>query len=191
VRCFIAIDVSEVVRAALGETLARLRADAPRADVRWVDPAQVHLTLKFLGTVADERVPAISQALDAALVDAAPVVLAAAGLGGFPSIRRPRVLWAGLTGGVAELAAVAAVVDQVAVAHGFPAESRSFRGHLTLGRVRSPRGAAALTKAIAAAGAPDLGSWTASEVVLYESRLRPTGALYVPISRHVLRGARR
>jgi len=191
VRCFIAIDVSEVVRAALGETLARLRADAPRADVRWVAPAQVHLTLKFLGTVPDERVPPISRALDGALVDAAPVALAAAGLGGFPSLRRPRVLWAGLTGGVPELAAVAAVVDRVAVAHGFPPESRPFRGHLTLGRVRSSRGAAGLTKAIAAAGAPDLGSWTASEVVLYESRLRPTGALYVPISRHALRGARR
>jgi len=85
----------------------------------------------------------------------------------------------------------AAVVDRVAVAHGLPAESRPFRGHLTLGRVRSSRGAAALTRAIVAAGAPDLGSWTASEVVLYESRLRPTGALYVPISRHALRGARR
>ena len=190
-RCFIAIDLSAGVRDALARLLASLRDAAPRADVRWVDAAQLHLTLKFLGGVPDDRVPAISRALAEAVAGVGAVALSAGGVGAFPSLRRPRVLWAGTTGGAAELAALAATVDRVAVAHGFPPEARPFRGHLTLGRVRSDRGGAALAKALAAAGAPDLGAWTASEVVLYESRLRPTGALYVPISRHALRGARR
>ena len=73
---------------------------------------------------------------------------------------------------------------------GFPPENRPFRGHLTVGRVRSARGSAELAKTIAAVGAADLGAWTATEVVLYESRLKPTGAVYTAVSRHPLRGAR-
>ena len=74
-RCFVAIDVSPAVRAALNDVLDSLRAGAPRADVRWVDPGKLHLTLKFLGTVPEERVPAISHALEDALADFGPVAL--------------------------------------------------------------------------------------------------------------------
>ena len=190
-RCFVAIDVSDDVRQALARLLAGIRTAAPRADVRWVEVEKVHVTLKFLGAVADERVPAVSDALADTVRDFDEIQLAAGGLGGFPTLRRPRVLWAGITSGVPELAALAAAVDGATARLGFPPEDRPFRAHLTLGRVRSPRGADALAKAIAAAGAPVLGEWVASEVVVYESRLRPTGALYLPVSRHALRGARR
>ena len=73
---------------------------------------------------------------------------------------------------------------------GFPPEARAFSAHVTIGRVRSPRGARALAPAIEAAGAVELGAWTAPELVLYESRLGPAGALHVPVSRHRLRGRR-
>jgi 2'-5' RNA ligase len=116
--------------------------------------------------------------------------VAAGGLGGFPSLGRPRVLWVGIARGVAEIAALAAAVDRATAGLGFPPESRPFRGHLTVARVRSPRGLPALVEAVRAAGAPDFGAWTVSEVVLYESRLRPTGAVHVPVSRHALRGPR-
>ncbi len=142
-RCFVAIDLSTDVRAAIARAETRVRTAARHADVRWVDPAQFHLTLKFLGAVPDERLPAVSATLEGAVADTAPIALAAAGLGGFPSLRSARVLWAGITAGVPELARLAA-----------------------------------------------FGSWTASEVVLYESRLKPTGAVYTAVSRHPLRGAR-
>ena len=132
----------------------------------------------------------MSAALEGAVADTAPVALAAVGLGGFPSLRSARVLWAGITAGVPELARLAAAIDRALTPLGFPPEGRPFRGHLTIGRVRSPRAGRALAAAVEAAGAPAFGSWTASQVVLYESRLKATGALYTPVSRHPLRGVR-
>ena len=189
-RCFIAIEVSIDVRAAILRAQAVLRRAAASADVRWVGPDQLHLTLKFLGAVLDAQVPAVSAALGAIAADTESIDLSAGGLGGFPGPTRPRVLWVGITSGVAETAALAGAIDGAVADLGFPPESRPFRGHLTLGRVRSPRGGAALTKAIADAGAPVFGTWTATEVILYESRLKPSGAVYVPVSRHPLRPRR-
>ena len=189
-RCFIAIDVAPEVLAGVLRSQEALRAAAARADVRWADRTQLHLTLKFLGAVPDGRVPAVSTALDTVAAGAASIEVAAGGLGGFPSLRRPRVLWVGITAGAPALAELARAVDRAMTGLGFAPEERPFRGHLTLGRVRSPRGEKALAQALSAAGAPAFGSWTASEVVLYESRLKPTGAVYTPVSRHPLRGAR-
>jgi 2'-5' RNA ligase len=111
------------------------------------------------------------------------VALRAAGFGCFPSGTRPRVVWADVVAGVAPLAALAADVQQALVPLGYVPEARPFRAHLTLGRVRSPRGVRALVDAVAAAGAPDFGAWTAGEVVLYRSHLHPKGARYEPLAR--------
>jgi 2'-5' RNA ligase len=191
VRCFVAIDLATGVRAAIARAQTRVRTAAAHADVRWVDPAQFHLTLRFLGAVAGERVPAVSAALETAVAGSPPLALAAAGLGGFPSLKRPRVLWAGITAGVPDLVRLAAAIDRGLAPLGFPPEVRPFRGHLTIGRVRSPRGGGELAAAVGAAGAPEFGSWTVPEVVLYESRLRPAGAVYVPVTRHALQGVDR
>jgi 2'-5' RNA ligase len=190
VRCFVAIDVPPAVREAVAGAQSALRRAAPDADVRWADTTQLHLTLKFLGAVPDERVPAVSAAVEAAVSGVAPLELAVGGLGGFPALRRARVLWAGLGGAVAELAALASAVERTVAPLGFVPEERPFHGHLTIGRVRSPRGGRALASAVEAAGAPHLGSWTAGEVVLYQSRLHPKGAVHTPVTRHPLRGAR-
>jgi RNA 2',3'-cyclic 3'-phosphodiesterase len=190
VRCFIAVELPADVRSALARAQETIRARAPRADVRWTPPEQMHLTLKFLGAVPTERVADISAALERIAPDAAPLPLAAGGLGAFPSLGSARVLWAGIGAGAVEAAAVAAAVDRATAALGFPPEARAFRGHLTLGRVRSPRAGQALADAVKAMGAPDFGAWTASELVLFESRLGARGALHVPVSRHALRGGR-
>src|SRR5439155_19850457 len=97
----------------------------------------------------------------------------------------------GITAGAPELAELAAAIERALTPLGFPPEGRPFRGHLTIGRVRSPRAGRALAAAVEVAGASAFGSWTASEVVLYESRLKPTGAVYTPVSRHPLRGVGR
>ena len=103
-----------------------------------------------------------------------------------PSARRPRVLWAGLVAGTGELAALAAAVEAALVPLGFAPEARPFQGHVTLGRVRSPRGLAPLAAALEAGAGLELGAWRAAEVVLYRSRLRPTGAVHEALSRHAL-----
>jgi 2'-5' RNA ligase len=187
VRCFVAVDLSADVRAAVAAVQARLRAAAPRADVRWLDPQTFHLTLKFLGNVPDARVPAVSAALEGAVAEP-PLALEAHGLGAFPSVRRPRVLWAGITGGAPGLVALAGDIDRALAPLGFAPEARPFRAHLTIGRVRSPRDADALAKAVEAETTTALGAWTACEVVLYQSRLKPTGAVHEKVSRHRLPG---
>jgi len=190
-RCFVAVDVPARVRDALLAAQAALRARLRHADVRWVGSDQLHLTFKFFGAVPDERVPAISAALERVAASAVPLSLTAAGLGAFPSAASARVLWAGITAGTGDTAGLAAAVDAATAALGFAPETRPFRGHLTLGRVRSRRGVPGLAGAIQQIRDVAFGTWAVADLVLYESRLRPTGAVYVPISRHALQGVRR
>ena len=185
-RLFVAVDPTDAVRAALARAQATMRDGAPHADVRWVDPKNLHLTLKFLGNVADERAGEVARAVTAAVAGHAPIALAARGLGAFPSLRRPRVVWAGLVAGVTPLRGVASALDGALVPLGFPPEARPFAAHVTLGRVRSPKGIDRLASAITAGAALDFGGWTASDVVLYRSHLRPTGSIYEPVARIAL-----
>jgi 2'-5' RNA ligase len=182
VRCFVAVDVSAAVRAAVAEAQARLRTAAGRADVRWTDPSQLHITLQFLGAVPDERVPEVAAALAGSCAGIGPLALEVRGLGGFPGARRPRVVWAGVGGDVERVARLAAAVGAALAPLGYPPEARPFHAHLTLGRVRSPRGLGGLARALESAGAAALGAWTATEVVLYQSKLRPTGAVYATVA---------
>ncbi len=183
VRCFVAVDLSDEVRTALDAVQRRLRSSAPRADVRWVASAGMHLTLKFLGQVPEAGLAGIHSALADAVTLATAIPLACRGLGAFPGLARPRVLWAGLTGGVSELGRLAIACERVFEPLGFAPEERPFRGHVTLARVRSPRGFGPIARAVEAATDLDFGAWTATEVVLYRSHLRPTGSVYEALER--------
>jgi len=189
VRCFIAIDLSSDVRAALADAGERLRAAAPRADVRWVATTALHLTLEFLGEVSEERLAGVRSALDAVAAATPPLALTCAGLGVFPGPARPRVVWAGITDGLRGLGLLATALERAMEPLGFPPERRPFRGHVTLGRVRSPRGIGPLARALEREGHAEFGRWTASQAVLYRSRLRPTGAVYDALAMLLLRGA--
>ena len=186
-RCFVAVELSPEVREAVARAQTAVRAAAPTADVRWANPAGLHLTLEFLGGVEETRVPAVVEALAGAVEASAPLALVAAGLGGFPSARRPRVVWAGIAEGAEGLRRLAAAVEGALAPLGFPPEARPFSGHVTIGRVRSPRGLDRLAGAIAAAAEISFGSWTATDVVLYRSHLRRTGAVYEAMARLPMR----
>jgi 2'-5' RNA ligase len=185
-RLFVAVDPTDAVRAALAAAQATLREASPNADVRWVDPKNLHLTIKFLGNVADERAGDVRAAVTSAVAGHARIALGARGLGAFPSLRKPRIVWAGLIGGVAPLRALAAAIDTALEPLGHPREDRPFAAHVTLGRVRSPKGVDRLTSAVTAGAALDFGGWKASDVVLYRSHTRPTGSVYEPVARIAL-----
>jgi 2'-5' RNA ligase len=187
VRCFVAVDVPGEVRTRVAALVQRLRHSAPKADVRW-SVENLHLTLKFMGEVPDPRVPDVTRALGEVAARHARLALEAAGTGGFPSASRPRVVYVGIRGQADALARLAGAVDGALETLGFPGERRAFRAHLTVGRVRSPRGGEDLAGALRAAAGETAGTWTADEGLLYRSRLHPKGAVHEVIARFPLAG---
>jgi RNA 2',3'-cyclic 3'-phosphodiesterase len=185
-RLFVALDPDEAVRAGVAAAIASLRLAAGPAgrQLRFGDPATVHLTLRFLGDVAEARVESVAAAVAAAAAESRPLSLEVRGAGAFPSPRRARVAWLGLGGDLAPLAALAAGLDRHLAPLGFAAESRPFTPHLTVARARAPGGAhglAASLEAASAALAPV--PWRAEALTLFESHLERAGARHLPLLR--------
>lgn len=180
VRTFICVQLPAFAKDRLGSTQQRLRESG--AQVRWVKPHNIHLTLKFLGPVPAEGLQDVVRAAQRAAVPAPPIMLEVTVLGCFPDRRAPRVIWAGLKQLPKELRDLQQRVEKELVAIGYSAESRPFSPHFTLGRVRSGRN---LPKLVAAMQAERLEPlrFDVAEVVVMASRLHASGALYTPISR--------
>jgi 2'-5' RNA ligase len=176
------------MRAVLAAAAAELRPLA--RDVSWVAPDNLHLTLKFLGSVDEARVPALVEALAAAAAGQAPYDLVLRGLGAFPSATRPRVLWAGAADGAERTADLAARVDAVLAELGVPREARAYTAHVTLGRVRVPRAQPALARALAAERGRELGRLRVERLTLMRSDPGRSGARYTALADVPLGGGR-
>jgi 2'-5' RNA ligase len=173
-RSFVAVLLPEPVRARLGEAVATLSARAPR--LGWVRPENLHLTLRFLGGLDAAGVAAAGDAVRRAAAGRAPFRLGLGGLGGFPSARAPRVVWAGVTAGAAALAGLQGALEAELTARGFPPEMRAFHAHVTLGRARDPRQARGLEALLGSAAG--FGELTVAAVHLMRSDLGRGGARY-------------
>lgn len=185
-RLFLAIELSDEVRAALGA----LREEYPelRRDLRWVAPEGMHLTLRFLGDATPTQREALIGALGA-LPDPGPVRLSCVGIGIFGNPSRLRVLWSGLTGDLESLAAVQRAVEGLCVGLGWPPEDRAFKPHVTLARPRGTgavRDREALRRLLEEYADSPFGEWEAREVVLFRSELGPGGARYTALARRPL-----
>lgn len=188
-RAFVAIDLPDSVRAALAREQARLRAVcAGSRDIRWTRAEGLHLTLKFLGEVAAERVPAVTATLES-LERFDKFEVEVGGFGFFPGPRRPRVLWVGLEAPAA-LGQLAARVEAALEAQGFPLEGRPFRPHLTLARFEGGRPQPALEAALETGLAASFGRFEVGEFFLFESKLRPGGAEYSKLARFPAQASR-
>jgi 2'-5' RNA ligase len=181
IRSFIAIELPDTTREAITVVQERLRHS--RAGVRWVKPGSIHLTLKFLGNILPAQVDEIAATAAKVVVDEPPVTLCAAGLGSFPSPRKPRVIWVGLQGEVDRLAKIQAALEKALEPLGFARENRGFRPHLTIGRVKDRRRLQSLIEAMSTLELPEFNSFDANEIILYKSDLRPTGAIYTKLHR--------
>jgi 2'-5' RNA ligase len=176
IRCFIALNLPAEIKGRLAELEARLKE--ARADVSWVKPENIHLTLKFLGGVEEARVPLVKRAVQEGLRREGPLVLTLAGLGVFPNPRSPRVVWVGVGGDTERLQDLQERLEQALGEVGFPREARSFSPHITLGRMRSRQGAASLMELVGHLGANEVGSLKAESIELMRSQLHPAGAVY-------------
>jgi 2'-5' RNA ligase len=181
IRSFIAIDLPQKTRENLAAIQDQLRQS--QAGVRWVKPGSIHLTLKFLGNILPEQVDAIAAAVAQLVRDEPPITLCAAGLGAFPSPRKPRVIWVGLGGEVDRLANIQAGLEKALEPLGFAREDRGFRPHLTIGRVKDRRRLQSLIEAMSTLELPEFNSFDGNEIILYKSDLRPTGAIYTKLHR--------
>lgn len=187
-RLFIAIRFPGSVRRSIWDAMAPLRDTG--ADVRWTPVGQLHITLRFLGDVPAESIGAIDESLSEAAAGCERFTLPLGGVGAFPSLRRPRVLWVGGESGPG-LSALYAAVEAALQRCGFEPEGRRFRPHVTLGRIRSRgrRSASPAESAALARIAGAIGFRAALEVDhlhLMRSRLSPTGAEHTVVGEYTL-----
>jgi len=177
IRAFVAVVPPDDVLDAVGKVASGI--DVPGTARRTTRP-QWHLTLQFLGNRVD--LGRVRDALGALAVRAGAVQLGPAGA--FPTERRARVLWLGVSEGQALLAQLAAAVGALLEPVGYPPEQRPYHAHLTLARLKSP---ADLRPVVADVGPGPVGrAWTAGEVVLFQSQVRRSGAEYTPRARFPL-----
>ena len=186
-RTFVAVEMDEAIRRAAARWIEEFRAAS--ADVTWVAPHNMHLTVKFLGEVAAEKIPQVCEAVAEAVADTEPFDLEIRGVGAFPNTARPRTIWLGIGAGEEQLEALAKQIDLALRKIGFPREERRFHGHLTLGRVRRPSPAlAALTALLKNKSDFAAGLTPIDEVVVFSSQLSPAGPTYEALSRAPLAG---
>lgn len=181
-RTFIAVEIDERTAGRTAAIIERLRTAG--ADVNWVAPRNLHLTLKFLGDVPNELLPAVAAAVQEAVQRVPPFTLEICGLGAFPHIARPRTIWLGAGQGGAEMQRLAEAVDQALRPLGFAPEARGYTTHLTIGRVRRPSAALqSLSELMQRQGDQAAGVVAIEEVVMMASTLTPRGPIYEALAR--------
>jgi 2'-5' RNA ligase len=180
IRAFIAIDLSQAVSQQLEEIVRQLKTRFPGKAVRWVAVKNIHLTIKFMGDISPANLRTLEQTLQSEASRFAVFSFHVGGLGAFPSIRRPRVVWVGVQA-PDELAGLQRSVEKALERLGYPAEGRAFSPHLTLGRVGrniTPDELGRLSQALETLPVGQLGTVQAQAIHLIRSDLRPDGPLY-------------
>ena len=191
-RTFIAIELDEPLRHALGVAQNRLKRQTPPGSVKWVAPDGIHLTLKFLGDTPAGRIAEIAGALRVACTRYAPFEVSVEGRGCFPNFRRPRVVWVAVRDRTQTLAPLQEAIERHVAPLGFPTEARGFSPHLTLGRIArnaDSTAAAAVGQAVENSVVEQIGVQRVAAVSLIKSELRPTGAVYTILASAPLTGA--
>jgi len=184
VRCFIAIELPDELKAELYQLEARLKL-GNQTPVKWVDPYSIHLTLKFLGDVAVDRIDEIVKVMEEATRGIACFHLEVGELGVFPNLRRVQVAWVGMKGEVGRLSHLQQRIESGLVPLGFAPESRRFTAHLTLARLRnqaSPGERQRFGELIANTSFKAIHGIEVDAVNLMKSQLTREGAIYSRIS---------
>ena len=186
-RVFIAIDIDEKIRAALGDLQQQLQSkvDIKKGDVKWVNPENIHLTLKFLGEIKDEKVVEVCDIVKEVAGRHKSFELNIQTVGHFGG-RSARVLWVGAGEGKDNLLGLQKDLEQQLALAGWPEEKREFSSHLTLCRVRNPRAGVKLTAISDDYRDFKLGIISADSVSVYQSQLTPKGPIYTLLGNYKL-----
>lgn len=186
IRTFIAIEIPDEVREKINSLRQELGKD--RGGVSRVKTKSIHLTLKFLGHVEADRIEPIGRALERAGEGVNPFTLTVGGVGAFPNINSPRVVWVGVAAGE-ELKRLYENIEEELEKIGFEKERRAFHPHLTLLRIKSRDEGRRLSERIEEMKEGVEAAFSTDEVILFKSKLSPGGAEYSALKRISLKGA--
>jgi len=175
-RTFIAVPINFHIQNAIGHIQNDLKKVG--ADIKWVNPKNIHITLKFLGEISSDKIENVSKILHDVIVPKEPFSMPFSTLGAFPKIERPKVLWIGNNSTSKRITEIAQELEEALEKIGFEKEKRKFEPHLTIGRVRSPINKFALSKKIKKYEIRKELMQDITEVNLYKSTLRSHGPLY-------------
>jgi 2'-5' RNA ligase len=182
-RLFVAISLPDSILNAFSELQMKLKPFA--RDAKWVKPAGIHLTLKFLGYVDPEQIPVIIEKLKPVAANHSDQQVIARGCGFFPNARRPNVLWVGVQ---ANLQSLQQEIEEEMEKLGFEKEKRAFTPHLTLARFKDQRGLLPLAQETQKYSDQMFGEFLVTEFVLFESILLRQGAEYHSLQTFILKG---
>ena len=184
-RTFCAFELSADLRSQLEAHISRLQETVPDVRASWSRPENTHLTLKFFGNVAVDKLPQISAAAERAVKDFSPIQIEVAKTGVFPNANRARVLWIGVNDPSRDLAKLQRTLEEQCELEGFPKEDRAFKPHLTIARIRTPEGARELANAHLRTDFKP-SHITLNELIVFRSEPSSKGSRYTPISKHLL-----
>lgn len=180
IRTFIAFRLPDQIKNSLAEAQENLLESGIRA--KYIPTQNMHLTLKFIGDMDQRQIPEIGEIMAACTRDVPPTKLSCRGIGAFPNIKLPRVVWAGLGGDTEILESLHNNLDRMLADLGLPRENRKFQGHLTLARLKGGKGdAKKLEHAMAGLTGFETEPFTVDRLVLFQSELLPEGPIYTEI----------
>ena len=186
-RCFIAIEIPEPIKREVGELINRLKKY--NADIKWVIPENLHLTLKFLGDTPEALLPNIEESLFKIVLSYDPFYIKLYGTGVFPNRKHPRVIWIGIEDSKILNKLKLDMEDSMALL-GYQKENKEFLAHLTIGRVRSRKGIVYLVNELNNFKDKDFGCIHIKSIKLMKSELKPNGPVYNCL-REILFGEKR
>jgi RNA 2',3'-cyclic 3'-phosphodiesterase len=184
IRSFLAIELSEGLKEIVAENIREL-SQIP-SKIKWVSPRQTHLTLKFFGSISYDTVEMISQTLSPIISDYPRFHITLKGLGAFPSLFRPRVIWLSLGGKTEILRGLHQAIEGGLVPLGIPKEERPFQGHLTLGRNKDNQVNQELYRRLSQWVKEETTPFEVDELVLFRSDLKPAGPEYSKLKTFLL-----
>ena len=187
IRAFLAIEPPEDILKSLSGLQEKLKREI-NGRISWTKPQGQHLTLKFFGDISMEDINNICAAIESRIASWSSFNLKIEKVGIFPDVRKPRVLWCGIAEDGENLSALHKQLEADFDVIGFPKEDRPFRAHLTLGRIKESQGLTGISEALTKHNAFDAGIFSCRELILFQSKLLPQGAVYAKLADFTLKG---
>ena len=185
IRTFIAMELDSFLQLALQNIQNELRGamlHAAPADISWVKPANIHITLKFLGEIPLKKVKVITKIFPKIFRDVPSFQIELGRLGVFPTLEHPKIIWVDINKGTEGIKNLAMTLENALCRLGYPKERREFTGHVTIGRVKSLKNREALTQAIKNFKFQESFPQTANKIIFFKSTLHSQGSIYEPLA---------